>query len=146
MEGGADQLEKSFAALMLGIARGFDTGIEPPFKEFPMRMTSPREHVKRLAKNRRQMKGIFLLATLKHKREAESSGLQLVIVFCERPPHCDRDVVRPPPIERVLNRSSHTCRADCIAPRRFAMRSSETCFVNPSLQRRWWSTTSWEAA
>ncbi len=45
-----DQLEKSFAALMLGVARGFDTGIEPPFKEFPMRMTSPREHVKRLAK------------------------------------------------------------------------------------------------
>ena len=47
-----DQLEKSFAALMLGIARGFDAGIEPPFKEFPMRMTSPREYVKRLAKNR----------------------------------------------------------------------------------------------
>ena len=47
-----DQLEKSFAALMLGVARGFDTGIEPPFKEFPMRMTSPREHVKRLAKTR----------------------------------------------------------------------------------------------
>jgi uncharacterized protein YbjT (DUF2867 family) len=47
-----DQLEKSFAALMLGIARGFDAGIEPPFKEFPMRMMSPREHVKRLAKSR----------------------------------------------------------------------------------------------
>ena len=46
-----DQLEKSFAALMLGIARGFDSGIEPPFKEFPMQMTSPREYVKRLAKN-----------------------------------------------------------------------------------------------
>ena len=47
-----DQLEKSFAALMLGIARDFDAGIEPPFKEFPMRMTSPREYVKRLAANR----------------------------------------------------------------------------------------------
>lgn len=47
-----DQLEKSFAALMLGIARGFDAGIEPPFKEFPMRMTSPREYVQRLAKPR----------------------------------------------------------------------------------------------
>jgi NADH dehydrogenase len=46
-----DQLEKSFAALMLGIARGFDSGVEPPFKEFPMRMTSPREYVKRLAKS-----------------------------------------------------------------------------------------------
>jgi uncharacterized protein YbjT (DUF2867 family) len=47
-----DQLEKSFAALMLGVARGIDAGIEPPFEEFPMRMTSPREYVKRLAKNR----------------------------------------------------------------------------------------------
>ena len=45
-----DQLEKSFAALMLGVARGFDSGIEPPFEEFPMRMTSPREYVLGLAK------------------------------------------------------------------------------------------------
>ena len=45
-----DQLEKSFAALMLGVARGFDSGIEPPFKEFPMRMTTPREYVRGLAK------------------------------------------------------------------------------------------------
>ena len=45
-----DQLEKSFAALMLGVARGFDAGIEPPFEEFPMRMTSPRDYVRRLAK------------------------------------------------------------------------------------------------
>jgi uncharacterized protein YbjT (DUF2867 family) len=45
-----DQLEKSFAALMLGVARGLDSGIEPPFEEFPMRMTSPREYVLGLAK------------------------------------------------------------------------------------------------
>lgn len=45
-----DQLEKSFAALMLGVARGFDSGVKPPFDEFPMRMTSPREYVQRLAK------------------------------------------------------------------------------------------------
>lgn len=45
-----DQLEKSFAALMLGVARGFDSGIEPPFEEFPMRMTPPREYVLGLAK------------------------------------------------------------------------------------------------
>jgi uncharacterized protein YbjT (DUF2867 family) len=45
-----DQVEKSFAALMLGIARGLDAGIKPPFKEFPMRMTSPREYVLGLAK------------------------------------------------------------------------------------------------
>jgi uncharacterized protein YbjT (DUF2867 family) len=51
-KGAQDQLEKSFASLMLGIARGFDAGVEPPFEEFPMRMTSPREYVKRLATNR----------------------------------------------------------------------------------------------
>ncbi len=41
--------EKSFAALMLGAARGFDTGMQPPFEQFPMKMTSPREYVRRLA-------------------------------------------------------------------------------------------------
>ena len=47
-----DQLEKSFAALMLGVARGFDTGIDPPFEQFPMKMTSPREYVRELAKRK----------------------------------------------------------------------------------------------
>lgn len=46
-----DPFEKTFAALMLGVARGFDSGIEPPFEKFPMRMTSPREYVQRLAKS-----------------------------------------------------------------------------------------------
>jgi len=50
-KGAQDQLQKSFAALMLGVARGFDTGTEPPFEEFPMRMTSPREYVRGLAKH-----------------------------------------------------------------------------------------------
>lgn len=45
-----DPLEKSFAALILGVARGFDSGVKPPFDEFPMHMTSPREYVQRLAK------------------------------------------------------------------------------------------------
>ena len=49
-KGAQDQLQKSFAALMLGVARGFDVGTEPPFEEFPMRMTSPREYVRGLAK------------------------------------------------------------------------------------------------
>jgi uncharacterized protein YbjT (DUF2867 family) len=49
-KGTQDQLQKSFAALMLGVARGFDAGTEPPFEEFPMRMTSPRDYVRRLAK------------------------------------------------------------------------------------------------
>ena len=43
--------EKSFAALMLGIARGFDSGLQPPFEKFPMKMTSPREYVRRLAES-----------------------------------------------------------------------------------------------
>lgn len=43
--------EKSFAALMLGVARGFDSGLQPPFESFPMKMTSPREYVRRLAES-----------------------------------------------------------------------------------------------
>jgi NADH dehydrogenase len=46
-----DQLEKSFASLLLGVARGFDAGVTPPFKEFPMKMTTPREYVRRLAES-----------------------------------------------------------------------------------------------
>ena len=34
----------------VGVARGLDAGVKPPFKEFPMRMTSPREYVLGLAK------------------------------------------------------------------------------------------------
>jgi len=41
--------EKSFAALMLGVARGFDSGLQPAFEQFPMKMTSPREYVRRWA-------------------------------------------------------------------------------------------------
>ncbi len=41
--------DKSFSALMLGVARGFDSGVQPAFEQFPMKMTSPREYVRRLA-------------------------------------------------------------------------------------------------
>ncbi|MDQ3674572.1 MAG: SDR family oxidoreductase [Gemmatimonadota bacterium] len=41
--------EKAFAGLMLGVARGLDTGLQPPFEKFPMKMTSPRDYVRRLA-------------------------------------------------------------------------------------------------
>lgn len=41
--------DKTFAGLMLGVARGFDSGIQPQFDKFPMQMTSPREYVKRMA-------------------------------------------------------------------------------------------------
>jgi len=41
--------DRTFAGLMLGVARGFDTGVQPPFDKFPMRMTSVREHARRMA-------------------------------------------------------------------------------------------------
>jgi uncharacterized protein YbjT (DUF2867 family) len=41
--------DKTFAGLMLGAARGFDTGIQPPFDKFPMHMTTPREYARRMA-------------------------------------------------------------------------------------------------
>jgi uncharacterized protein YbjT (DUF2867 family) len=40
-----DPVEKTFAALMLGVARGFDSGITPPFEKFPMKMTAAREWI-----------------------------------------------------------------------------------------------------
>ena len=42
--------DKTFAGLMLGLARGFDSGMEPPFEQFPMQMTSPREYVRGMAR------------------------------------------------------------------------------------------------
>jgi NADH dehydrogenase len=42
--------DKTFAGLMLGLARGFGSGVEPPFDKFPMHMTSPREYVRNLAR------------------------------------------------------------------------------------------------
>ncbi|MEX2110899.1 MAG: SDR family oxidoreductase [Gemmatimonadaceae bacterium] len=44
-------MDKTFACLMLGVARGFDSGIEPAFGKFPMEMTSPRDYVRNLARS-----------------------------------------------------------------------------------------------
>ncbi len=41
--------DKTFAGLMLGAARGFTSGIKPPFDKFPMQMTSVREFVRKMA-------------------------------------------------------------------------------------------------
>jgi uncharacterized protein YbjT (DUF2867 family) len=41
--------DKTFAGLILGAARGFDIGVQPPFDKFPMHMTTPREYVRRMA-------------------------------------------------------------------------------------------------
>lgn len=43
-------MEKSFAALGLGLARGFDSGVGPPPKDFAMRMTTAREFARRMAR------------------------------------------------------------------------------------------------
>ena len=43
--------DKTFAGLMLGVARGFDSGTRPPFEQFPMEMTSPRDYVRAQARN-----------------------------------------------------------------------------------------------
>jgi len=48
-KGTENPMEKSFASLMLGIARGFDAGMVPPFEKFPMQLTTPREFVRRMA-------------------------------------------------------------------------------------------------
>jgi hypothetical protein len=40
-----DPFQRTFAALMLGIARGFDSGMNPEFDKFPMKMTSAREWI-----------------------------------------------------------------------------------------------------
>jgi uncharacterized protein YbjT (DUF2867 family) len=45
-----DPFEKSFAALFLGLARGFDSGTNPPFDKFPMKMTSARAWIEEHAR------------------------------------------------------------------------------------------------
>lgn len=42
--------DKTFAGLMLGVARGFDSGSRPPFDEFPMKLTSPRDYARNMAR------------------------------------------------------------------------------------------------
>ena len=44
--------DKTFAGLMLGLARGFDSGMQPPFADFQVPSTSPREYVKNLAREK----------------------------------------------------------------------------------------------
>ena len=47
--GAQNPFDRTFAGLMLSVARGLGSGIEPPFEAFPMEMTSPREYVRRMA-------------------------------------------------------------------------------------------------
>jgi uncharacterized protein YbjT (DUF2867 family) len=45
-----DPFDKTFAGLMLGLARGLGSGMKPPFNAFPMQMTSPREYARNMAR------------------------------------------------------------------------------------------------
>ena len=47
--GTEDPMQKTFAALMLTLARGKNAGAEPPLHDFPMKMTSVREFARSLA-------------------------------------------------------------------------------------------------
>ncbi len=42
--------DRTFAGLMLGLARGFGSGMKPPFEAFPMQRTSPREYARNMAR------------------------------------------------------------------------------------------------
>jgi uncharacterized protein YbjT (DUF2867 family) len=44
-----DPFEKSYSALMLGIARGLDSGMRPPYDSFPMQMIGVRDFVRSTA-------------------------------------------------------------------------------------------------
>lgn len=44
--------DKTFAGLMLSVARGFDSGIQPAFDDFKVPLTSPREYVQNLARQK----------------------------------------------------------------------------------------------
>jgi uncharacterized protein YbjT (DUF2867 family) len=42
--------DRTFAGLMLGVARGFVSGMKPPYEKFPMKMTSVWEYVRNMAR------------------------------------------------------------------------------------------------
>src|SRR4051812_6809011 len=63
-------LDRTFSALMLGLARGFDSGMQPPFEKFPMQMTSPRAYAREMAKAAQAHEE----ATLSNDRRVEDPG------------------------------------------------------------------------
>jgi len=62
--------DKTFAGLMLALARGFDSGMKPPFDQFPMEMTSPREYVR----NQAQAGGELRTAPAREREATTSNG------------------------------------------------------------------------
>jgi uncharacterized protein YbjT (DUF2867 family) len=49
-QGATDPFQRTFSALMLGLARGFDSGLNPAFDTFPMKMTSARQWIEEHAR------------------------------------------------------------------------------------------------
>jgi len=49
--------DRTFAGLMLGVARGFGSEMKPSFEAFPMQRTSPREYARNVAMASRQALG-----------------------------------------------------------------------------------------
>jgi uncharacterized protein YbjT (DUF2867 family) len=49
-QGATDPFQRTFSALMLGLARGFDSGVNPASDKFPMKMTSAREWIEEHAR------------------------------------------------------------------------------------------------
>jgi len=62
--------DKTFAGLMLGLARGFDSGMKPPFDQFPMEMTSPRDYVRSQAR----ASGEFRSAPVREREASNGNG------------------------------------------------------------------------
>ena len=62
--------DKTFAGLMLGLARGFDSGMKPPFDQFPMEMTSPREYVR----NQARASGELGSASVREREASNTNG------------------------------------------------------------------------
>jgi len=69
--------DKTFAGLMLGCARGFDTGLQPPFDKFPMHMTSPREYVRKMASGSVKPGGAEERQTARAERPGDTGQAEL---------------------------------------------------------------------
>lgn len=68
--GAENPFDKTFAGLMLGMARGLDSQAEPPFADFPMQMTSARDFIRNLA----QESGTVPRSTTSPEARAGSNG------------------------------------------------------------------------
>jgi uncharacterized protein YbjT (DUF2867 family) len=69
--------DRTFAGLMLGVARGFDRGVQPPFDKFPMRMTSVREYARKMASTAANRDDAAARQTARSDRSADTGQAEL---------------------------------------------------------------------